>query len=466
MSDYLSKMKYVSGDCGSGKTYALIQKVLNNIKTNPNAKYLIVQGTLHLTQQTAQDIGNAAKLITSGTSKNVHSDITDFLLNPSHQVLVCTDIAFLQIRDNSLLKNWKIYLDDVVNFHKFTCKNTALKEEVETKLFESYEAVGTNHVTAQPQTKFDDDLIKVISTDFAYLNQYDHFLLNAGFFEKIGATDMYKEQKGQLQIMSWCDLGRYEGLDITFMANDFENSLVYLSDPTRFERTALSLRERAVPVLERMRVHYFSHVPLTATLREYSPEQFTKAIDWINSNLTDYIFTVNSDQKKTVLNGTYISPKSRGINEYKEYTNAVWFSSLKPSNVEVKQCEIMFHLTYEQIVQAREREEMYQFIMRSKLRDYNSAEIVDVYVFDKEQALSLCDDPIFIDLDIKITNSAKAVSTFVPLKLSSSQKKAYERITLEQYPTRAEFDKFMNKKGQLLLTEQQRTHFIVKYESL
>ncbi|RYA78338.1 type III restriction endonuclease subunit R, partial [Enterobacter cloacae complex sp. 4DZ1-17B1] len=131
-------------------------------------------------------------------------------------------------------------------------------------------------------------------------------------------------------------------------------------------------------------------------------------------------------------------------------------SSLKPSNVEVKQCELMFGLTYEQIVQAREKEELYQFVQRTKLRDYKSDEVVDIYVFDKEQALSLSDTPIFIDLGIEVTNSAKSVSTFVPLNLSTSQKKAYQRISLEHFPTIELFNKWMNKEAQLVLNEQQR----------
>lgn len=101
-------MKFISGDCGSGKTHSLVKQIL---RTPDN--YIVVQGTLHLTQQTAKDLGEVAKLITSVTSKNVHEDIIEFLLNPTHRVLIITDIAFLKIRDMTLLQKWKIYLDDV-----------------------------------------------------------------------------------------------------------------------------------------------------------------------------------------------------------------------------------------------------------------------------------------------------------------------------------------------------------------
>ncbi|MEI9855133.1 hypothetical protein [Enterobacter mori] len=456
-----NKMKFISGDCGSGKTHSLVQQIL---RTPDN--YIVVQGTLHLTQQTAKDLGEVAKLITSVTSKNVHEDMIEFLLNPTHRVLIITDIAFLKIRDITLLQKWKIYLDDVVSFHHFATPNTNQKSLIENELFHSFEAVGDNHVTAKPVTDFDDVVLENAAKAFAFVQQYDHFLFNARFFEKVGGTNQYKQEKDQLQVMSWVNLKRFMGLDITFMANDFENTLVYLSSPESFECTTLSLRQRTVPLNQRMRVHYFSDVPLTASLRSNSPEQFEKVLAWVRENLTDYIFTVNSDQSEKVLNGKYVPPKSRGINDYKNYTKAVWLSSLKPSNVEVKQCELMFGLTYEQIVQAREKEELYQFVQRTKLRDYKSDEVVDIYVFDKEQALSLSDTPIFIDLGIEVTNSAKSVSTFVPLNLSTSQKKAYQRISLEHFPTIELFNKWMNKKAQLVLNEQQRAHFVSKYNSL
>ncbi|MDF2784199.1 MAG: hypothetical protein K0S95_734 [Pantoea eucrina] len=459
MYNYL--FKYVSGDCGSGKTYALTQLILKS-----DEKFIISQGTLNLTKQTAKSLGDLAKLITTDTSRNVQEDIIDFLLNPTHQVLVITDVAFLQIRDASLLKNWRIYLDDVVNFHNFVTKNTELKEQVENNLFQSYEAIGNKHITAKPQTDFDDDLISALAKEFSFVKQYDYFLMNAGFFEKIGATSTYKEKKGQLQVMSWVDLDRYAGLDITFLANDFEKSLIYLASPEKFIKTDLQLRQRKTPLSKRMRVHYFSDVNLTGELQKYSPEQFYKAVNWVNTNLKDYIFTVNGSQSTKTLNGTYVPPKSRGINEYKDFNKAVWFVSLKPSTVEVKQCELMFGLTYQQILHARQNEEMYQFILRTQLRDFDSDEVVDVYVFDKQQALYLSDNPIFIDLGIEQSNSSKAVSSFVAMNLTSAENSAYGRITLERFPTQESFNKWMNKKAQLGLTTEKRAYYENKYKSL
>ncbi|CNE94994.1 DEAD/DEAH box helicase family protein [Yersinia enterocolitica] len=459
--------KFISSDCGSGKTYQLIKLILNS-----TGKYIIVQGTKMLCEQTFSELGNSAKIITSNQSNNVYEDVVEFLLNPTHRVLVMTDTTFLQIKDISLLKQWQIYLDDIVAFHHFATPNTTQKALIENELFYSFEVVGDNHVTAKPVTQFDDVVLENASKAFSFVKQYDHFLFNAGFFEKVGGTDIYKKEKDQLQVMSWVNLERFSGLNITFMANDFENTLVYLSSPESFTPSFLPLRERSTPLRDRLRVYYFSEIPLTASLRENSPEQFEKVLEWVNSNVTEFIFTVNTDvkdkmQKGTITkltNGIYVPPKSRGSNAYKEYKNAVWLASMKPSPVETKQCELMFNLSFSQLVQAREKEELYQFIQRSNLRVFESDEVVEVYVFDKEQALSLSTSPIFIDLKIEKTNSNKVESTFEPLNMSEKEKSAFKRV--KNFKTKDEFDKWMDKPAQKTMKDGVREHFTTKWNSL
>lgn len=451
------KLKYITADCGAGKTFQLIQQVKSCTE-----KFIIVQGTQKLCKQTYDDINDSslAKIIISDEVSNVYESVVEFLMNTTHRVLIVCDVTFLQIKDTTLLKNWKIFLDDVVNFHNFKNINTEQKGLVEDHIFHSFEAIGNNHVTAKPVYDFSDEIVESAAGVFNFVKQYDYFLFNAGFFEKVGATDSYKKTKDQLQIMSWVNLNRFIGLDITFMAHDFEKTLVYLSSPESFEQAYFpSLRSRSKPLQERMRVFYFSHIPLTRSLRENSPEQFEKVIAWINDNVTDYIFTVNSDQNTKILNGKYLKPKSRGINDYINVSNAVWLASMKPSRLEQRQVELMFNITSQQITNSREYEELYQFVQRTALRHYESDSIVNVYVFDKEQAHSLSDNPTFIDLGIEVSNSS-----FEPLNMTNTEKQAFKRI--KNFSTKEEFDKWMNKKSQLAMSDRVRGHFISKWNAL
>ncbi|EPE5132624.1 DEAD/DEAH box helicase family protein [Yersinia enterocolitica] len=465
MSNYL--FKFISSDCGSGKTHQLI-----NLMKKTTDNYIVVQGTKSLCAQTHEELDGLAKIITSNQYNNVYNSVIEFLLNPTHRVLIITDTTFLQIKDTTILKNWKIYLDDVVTFHQFRNVHTEQKELVEEHLFHSYEAIGDNHVTALPITDFDDEVIRGAASVFKFVNRYDHFLFNAGFFEKVGATNEYKRNKDQLQVMAWVNLDRFAGLDITFMANDFENTLVYLASPDSFVQTTLPLRERAVPLNERMKVFYFSEVPLTASFRENSPEQFEKVLQWVDENLNEYIYTVNiavNDKMKSGLipnmsKGSYVAPQSRGSNAFMNFNKAVWLASMKPSPVEAKQCELMFNLSFSQLLQAREKEELYQFIQRSNLRDYDSDEVVEVYVFDKDQALSLSSTPVFIDLKIERTNSNKSPSTFTALNMSEKEKSAFKRV--KTFATKEAFDKWMSKPAQAAMKDALKEHFTNKWISL
>jgi superfamily II DNA or RNA helicase len=74
------KLKYISSDCGSGKTHTLIQQIKRT-----DDRYIIVQGTLQLVEQTHNDLGIVSKMITSRScTESVEKDLHTFLLNPTH----------------------------------------------------------------------------------------------------------------------------------------------------------------------------------------------------------------------------------------------------------------------------------------------------------------------------------------------------------------------------------------------
>lgn len=457
------KLKYISADCGAGKTHALI----NMIKRSDDF-YIVVQGTLQLVEQSHKDLGTISKMITSRScTESVEKDITTFLLNPTHRVLVITDKAFMRITDLSLLRQWRIYLDDVVNFHTFNVINTEKKFEVEKQLFKDIDILSEQYVTAKAVAEFDDDLVRAMAARFSFIQEYDHFVMNSNFFTKIGKVgnqDVYSNDNKQLTILAWVDIAKYSNLDITFMANKFEESLIYKGNPNLFEEVKLTgMRERTVPVSDRLKVYYFSEERFTRTYRDKNPEALPKVAEWINNHLnaSEYFYTTNADSKG-ILSGKYIDPISRGMNTFQDYTKCVWLASMKPSPVETKQLELMFSLTREEVVQARERENLYQFINRSNLRDYSSTNTIAVYVFDKEQAQSISTNIDYIDIGLDGTDANK----FVPLTLSRAEAKRLERITKEKYPTIEEFDKWMSKRNNMEMNQAKRDHFYAKYSKL
>ncbi|HDG1675111.1 TPA: hypothetical protein PFE07_004613 [Kluyvera cryocrescens] len=291
--------------------------------------------------------------------------------------------------------------------------------------------------------------------------------MNSNFFAKLGKVgelnaDIYSNKNNQLSICAWVDLSKYKGLDVTFMANKFEESLIYKGNPELFTKVNFDgLRSRVKSVDERLKVYYFSKSKkFTKTFRNENPEQITKVIDYINNNSKDFFYTVSSDMDKN-LNGKYITPVSRGLNSYQDYTTCVWLASMKPSPVEITQINIMFGLSSDEIIQAREYENLYQFVNRSNIRDYASEKDVVIYVFDEEQARSLSSNPIFIDLGID-ENVKK--SDFIAVKLSDADYKRMGKITMKRFPDREKFDNWMNSQVNSHMNELQREKFYKKFE--
>lgn len=452
-------INYISADCGAGKTHALIQQIKHT-----NDRYIVVQGTLQLVEQSSEQLGSIAKVITSKNhTESVEKDLHTFLLNPTHRVLVITDKAFMRITDLSLLRQWKVYLDDVVNFHTYNVINTEKKYEVEKQLFREFDKLSDQYVTAKAVTEFDDDLVQAMSNRFGFVQDYDHFVMNSSFFAKIGkagSMDVYSTETSQLTVLAWVNIAKYSDLDITFMANRFKDTLIYKGSPELFEPVDLpGLRERTVPVSDRLKVYYFSEERFSRSYREQNPDALPKVAEWINANVTEYFYTAN-ESNRGILNGQYIKPVSRGINAYQDYTKCVWLASMKPAPVESKQLELMFKISREEIVQAREKENLYQFVNRSNLRDYSSNAVVEVYVFDREQALSLTDNVEQIDIGLGST------SKFEPAKLSDADYKRMGKITLKRFPDIHKFDDWMNGTVNAHLNELQRQNFYKKYERL
>ncbi len=421
-------MNYIQGDCGSSKTYMTIEMIKRT-----DIPYLLVHSELQLVKQSAAALGDICTVISSETHSNVEYAVNQFLQEPTHRVLIISERAFLRISDLSLLKNRKTMLDDVVSFHCYKVINTEKKHEVHKQLFTSFTDLDKQYCTAVPITRFNDDLLSDIHQRFEFIDLYDEFRMNSNFFStKIqDGHEVYRDECNQLSIMAWVDIQKYvdAGLDMTFLANKFTESLLYRSNPGLFTEVKMSLRQRAVPVSERLKVYYFlDKKRFTSTFRTDNPNALPTIAHHIEQNVTgQYYYTSNSstkgDMSSILTSGQYISPNSRGMNAYQSYTTAVWLASMKPSPVEAVMCREQFGITGQDLVQAREFENLYQFINRSNLRDYDSDSEIVVYVVDREQAESLGTANIHhIDLGLE-DGSTETMKPGRPVMFSEEDKK-------------------------------------------
>ncbi|WP_447531349.1 DEAD/DEAH box helicase family protein [Klebsiella variicola] len=392
-----NKFKYVSAECGSGKTTAIC-----NIINNSTEKYLLVQNTQELIKQTAKQINNCEYIITDSVSKDesVISSVIEFLSSGSNKTLLITDKTFFKI-PRELLSNLNVYIDDVTNFHSFQNINEGspeIKNVIRNVLIHKVQLLDDRnmYIAAERNPEVKGDIGKNILNQLSVLNDNDLFIMNNEYF-----TDAEKEQ---LNITAWKDLNKYKDVSITFLGANFENSLIYKGNKELFESSKLEgLLTRKTALKDRLRVYYFSkNHKLSKTWKTNNPDKVQRIYDFLDARLggQDFYWTKNKSDSQSLKNGTEISPDARGFNQYQHLMTCVWLVCMRPSETEAKQCELFFEISGEEIHVAREYESLHQFVLRGISRNFDSTETQIVYVFDEWQAKSLTDNIEYIDLGI------------------------------------------------------------------
>lgn len=387
-----TKFKYVSAECGSGKTTSLcnmINRVLN-IKGSTE-KFIIVQNTQKLATDTAKNFNNCKLLISDliPRGKNVINTVLDFLKTPVERVLIISDKTFFRI-PVEMLEGWQIWLDDVTNFHSFkkiNDDNQRIKDIIYHDLMQEHEIVDEEkgkYLTAKKKS-VKGDLMNKIAQELSVIAENDIFIMNNDYF--------VAPEKVQLSILGWKDLSKYLGLPVNFMGANFEKSLIYKANQGMFEEISLdNLQQRRVPLDERLKVYYFSeNIKLSKTWKERNSSQLQRVYDYLSEELKDqeYYWTNNNTDKQKLHKAYRISPDARGHNDYKDRCTCVWLACMRPDDTEAKLCELLLNITGENIHQAREYENLHQFALRGISRQFDNTETQIVYVFDKWQAESL-----------------------------------------------------------------------------
>jgi len=421
--------KFIKSECGSGKTHCVIKLV----NATPQDKYIIVQGKIDLLNQTFSTI-KGGKLINAETEPcNVERAINDFLLNSSSRVLGITSKSFFKI-DPSLLVGWKIFLDDVVNFHKYKSineGNVKIKSLLEEDIFQVSDAVSNKYDLVLKKKDIKGELCQLLSKSFEEIDINDHFIINNSYFNKKSividnVTISTYDNVAQLTMLGWIDITKYSNCDLTFMANRFDESLLYKSNPNMFVETTFDgLRKRLVPVSQRLKVKYFSKKKvLSKDFRNVHRECFDKVVAYIDNELKDKSFYYTRNDKETfTMRGEYVPVDTRGMNNLLQYDTCVWMASCRPYTVEAKMTELFFGISGDDLVSQREYQSLEQFVQRGVLRDFYSTTVMTVYVFDEQQALSLGTTNIeYIDLGIDDIKSKQVghPRSEVPLNLRNA----------------------------------------------
>jgi hypothetical protein len=156
--------------------------------------------------------------------------------------------------------------------------------------------------------------------------------------------------------------------------------------PVEFER-----RKRLVPTTDRVTIKYVSdHRDSSITRFREGDMPLDAWSTWIKEDARNepVLWSANERLKaKVKLDlGDHISPKAHGRNDLQHYRRVAWLVAMKASKFEISTLKEVCCLSAHELTEWREYNVMFQFVMRSILRDFTSAEPVAIYVFSRRQA--------------------------------------------------------------------------------
>ncbi len=153
-------------------------------------------------------------------------------------------------------------------------------------------------------------------------------------------------------------------------------------------------KPRSMPVKDRCKVYYFGTKRPSIREAGSSAQPANKIAEYIKANEPETpLWTINSSArpKSKKLDELFgpensITPKAHGINDRQHYKAALWLAAMNPNDGQAQQYKDYAGMTKEDIVKDRELNAIYQFVMRTNLRDWESNVFVNLYVWSQDQA--------------------------------------------------------------------------------
>lgn len=158
-----------------------------------------------------------------------------------------------------------------------------------------------------------------------------------------------------------------------------------------FQPVEFNRQTRTVPTSQRTSIYYFSeHRDSSLTRFNEGDMPLTAICDWIkvHAGKTAVLWTANErlKSKASLDPADYISPKAHGRNDLMHHTHVAWLAAMKPSKFEIATLREVTGVTASDLVEWREFNALYQFVMRSALRRFDSGQPATIYVFSRRQA--------------------------------------------------------------------------------
>jgi hypothetical protein len=447
-----NKQYYIDSGCGTGKTTRMIQ----TISDTTDARYLIMQPTHELLQQTAsrmrtQGISGIKVIDSAGAYNSTVEHCINAINDQNNRVIMCTGITGFRLTQKNFigLRVWIDDIPDVTASHTPIVVDKATDRIADLLDIKPHESGKYCTFTASDKIK-SSDLKRAASAVILPSVAYDTMCM---------LNDVSDENVKQLQVMYYYDITKLNTADeIVWLRSNFTKSMVYLcfSSTVDFVPYPVSSIINTVNPFDRLRVfHYMQNGQrYSGSFQERYPDQVHNMIRDIRNRVhaDTTISTCNQDKiNEYNLPGKYVSPCSQGSNDYIHADTAVWMTSMLPSSSEVAIYKAVFgdHITQDDIAYARCYDYLIQYVFRTVIRDPLSTVIVSVYVPDEFMARALHPNPTLIPGVVQ--NTAKkigrpSVNVDPSLQRRVSDFRRNTPISTPEYLTKAK--KWINKQIQ------------------
>ncbi|EMA9489927.1 TPA: hypothetical protein U5E00_003827 [Yersinia enterocolitica] len=439
------KLSYISKKCGSGKGVYLQKEIETQVEHFDNY-HLVVMPTKILIEQFKNyflEFCDSVTVIVSDDDVNYNENvqllprINQVLQTKTYNIVMITEKMFYRI-EPSRLCDWNVWIDDCNKFCDLKIRGIREddKEEILSiynKLFltsNSYAEISScaNDPVNFKYKKVEMNLNINLSEDMkGLINVYQTMKF---YHEVVILEDSLLGKVNQLVLAGWYDLTRYvdESINITYLSNDFESSLLYKRWSHLFQEVSITVENETKIKDNDLRIDVKYFFDCTKTDRGLSKIMLENQLDgnvklvqdYLESILqhNNYYWTTNNNSKFVLSGKNKITPNQRGMNHLKDIDVCVFMAAMNAHPNSSEYLSDLFDFTIEDMIREFEIETMYQFIYRSVVRDYVSSKRVTVYVYDSEQANAF---------------SSGSVEK-IDLGLSSSKRKSGPKVKVEAAP--------------------------------
>jgi hypothetical protein len=314
-----------------------------------------------------------------------------------HVVVICTHEGLLS-SDLSTYQGWTLIVDENPNIWTFN----EIRAEHTWPVYEKFfglepEEGGLSRVTIRNSAPTVTVLSRDKTLSQTFVDTYRRWQTTRPL---VKLTSWDELEDGQAR--SWCSVWNPEKLHafkrVMILANSFEDSLTF----KLLKYAGVRLVPFAIPDDRQWQprtvlIRYFASTHQAGTGFWTNPadtggaEALRKTFEWImqNTDPENHFWSANLHELiKRSLPGLRLKPKVAGSDSYKHFTCASFIYTAKPSQAEVE-AFARYGITFEEIVRARQNEDLVQFLWRSALRVPDDTRDVEFRVYDLAQALFL-----------------------------------------------------------------------------